>query len=43
MLAGDDPVLVAGICELDALVGETTVAAKMTDMLGEEVLNTQRA
>jgi hypothetical protein len=38
LLAGDDPVLVAGICELDALADETTVAVKVTDMLGEEVL-----
>ena len=30
--------LVAGVYELDAPAGETTVAVKVTDMLGEEVL-----
>jgi DNA modification methylase len=34
--------LVAGQYDLDALEGETTVAVKITDMLGEEVLVTQR-
>ena len=34
--------LVAGVYELDAPAGETTVAVKVTDMLGEEVLKTQR-
>lgn len=35
--------LVAGEYELDAPAGETTVAVKITDMLGEEVLITQTA
>lgn len=30
--------LVADVYELDAPAGETTVAVKVTDMLGEEVL-----
>ncbi|MDI6854811.1 MAG: site-specific DNA-methyltransferase [Deltaproteobacteria bacterium] len=34
--------LVAGAYELDAPTGETTVAVKITDMLGEEVLITQK-
>ena len=34
--------LVAGVYELDAPAGETTVAVKVTDMLGEEVLKTHR-
>mgnify|MGYP005841513731 CR=1 FL=1 len=34
--------LVAGTYELDAPEGETTVAVKITDMLGEEVLVTQK-
>jgi hypothetical protein len=34
--------LVAGVYELDAPVGEATVAVKVTDMLGEEVLKTRR-
>ena len=33
--------LVSGTYELDAPTGETTVAVKVTDMLGEEVLITQ--
>ena len=32
--------LVAGVYEMDAPAGETTVAVKVTDMLGEEVLKT---
>ena len=35
--------LVAGTYELDAPAGESTVAVKITDMLGEEVLTTQMA
>jgi adenine-specific DNA-methyltransferase len=34
--------LVAGHYDLDAPEGETTIAVKITDMLGEEVLVTQR-
>lgn len=34
--------LVSGTYELDAPAGETTVAVKITDMLGEEVLVTQK-
>lgn len=34
--------LVAGVYELDAPAGETTVAVKVTDMLGEEVLKITR-
>ena len=34
--------LMAGVYELDAPAAETTVVAKATDMLGEEVLKTQR-
>jgi hypothetical protein len=35
--------LVAGVYELDAPEGETTVAVKVTETLGEVVLKTQRA
>jgi len=34
--------LVAGVYELAAPEGETTVAVKMTDMLGEEVLRIEQ-
>ncbi len=34
--------LVAGVYELDAPPGQTTVAVKVTDMLGEEVVVAER-
>jgi hypothetical protein len=35
--------LVAGVCELGAPDGETTVAVKITEVLGEEVLKVAMA
>jgi hypothetical protein len=46
MVAADVPEktsdLVTDVCELDAPTGETTIAVKVTDMLGEEVLKIHR-